>query len=92
MKKGKGPFKKNKENITKVKCFNYSNKGYFTRDCIEPKKVKGLLTLMTVINISISIIMTKSNPLWTVNSDATDYVAKDRNAFIEFQRLSQGAR
>lgn len=76
----------------KVKCLNCGNKENFARDCIKPKKVKILLTLVSVINIFSSILLTKSNPLWIIDLGPTDHVAKDRDAFMEFQRLSHGAR
>lgn len=81
--KDKGPFNKKKKNIVKVKCFNCDNKEYFARDCIEPKKVEGLLILVSVVNVFSSILLTESNPFWNVDSGATDHLAKDLNALVE---------
>ena len=42
--------------------------------------------------ISSSIYLTKSHPLWTVDSSATDHVVKDRDVFVEFCRILYGSK
>jgi hypothetical protein len=37
--------KRKRNNMTKVKCFNYGNKKYFSRDYREPKVFKDLMYL-----------------------------------------------
>ena len=36
--------------------------------------------------------MADSHPLWTVDSGATDHVAKDRDLFVDFRRIPQGSK
>jgi hypothetical protein len=36
--------------------------------------------------------MVDSYPLWTVDSGATYYVAKDRDLCVNFRRISQGSK
>jgi hypothetical protein len=36
--------------------------------------------------------MVDSYPLWTVDSGAIDYVAKDRDLFVDFRRIPQGSK
>ena len=78
--------------MAKVKCFNCGKKCHFARDCTEPKKVNTFRAYLNEICVSSSIFLTESNPLWTVDSGATDHVAKDRDAFVEFRRISPGVK
>ena len=87
--KGKRPFKKN---IFRMKCYNCDKKGHFARDCNEPKNVEIIKTLESISYVSSSIFLTTSHPLWTINSGATDHVARDRYTFVEFRRIPRGAR
>ena len=89
---GKGKRPPKKKNMAKVKCYNCGKKGHFARDCTEPKKVSTFNTYLNEICVSSSIFLTESNPLWTVDSGATDHVAKDRDAFVEFRRISHGVK
>lgn len=57
-------FKKKKKNIIKVKCFNCGNNGHFVRDCTEPKKVKGILTLVYIVNVFSYVSLTETNPFF----------------------------
>ena len=79
-----------KEACVKIKCYNYGKKGHFARDCKEPKKVNDLSIVVSTIYVSSFVFLTESYPLWTVDSRATDHVAKYRSAFVEFRRISQG--
>jgi hypothetical protein len=36
--------------------------------------------------------MADSYPLWTIDSGATDHVAKDRDLFVDFRRIPQGSK
>ena len=39
-----------------------------------------------------SILLTESRPMWTVDSGATDHIARDRDTYVEYRRISQGSR
>ena len=73
--------------MSKIKCYNYGNKGHFARYCKEPTKVNDLFIFVYTINVASSALLTESYPLWIVDSGATDHVAKDRSAFMEFRRI-----
>ena len=73
--------------MSKLKCYNYGKKGHFSRDCKEPKKVNDLSTVVSTIYVSSSVFFTESYPLWTVDSEATDHVAKDGSVFEEFRQI-----
>ena len=73
--------------MSKLKCYNYGNKGHFARDCKETKKVNDLFIVVNTINVASSVLLTESYSLWTVDSGATNHVAKDRSAFVEFRRI-----
>ena len=71
--------------MSKLKCYNCGNKGHFARDYKKPKKVNDIFIVVNTINVASSMILIESYPLWTVDSGATDHVAKDRSAFVEFR-------
>ena len=75
------------KNMSKLKCYNCGDKGHFARDCKKPKKVNDILTIVNTINVASSVLLTKSYPLWTVDSRVTDHVVNDRSAFMEFRRI-----
>ena len=70
-----------------MKRSNCGKKGYFAYDYSEPKKVETLNINENATYMSSSVFLVESNLLWTVDSGATDHVAKDREVFVEFRRV-----
>ena len=89
--KKKGFFKK-KKHVSKLKCYNCGKKGHFSCDYKEPRKVNDLSVVVCTIHVSSFVFLTESYPSWTVDSRATEHVAKDKSAFVEFQRIPQGKK
>ena len=44
------------------------------------------------IYVNSCLMLVKIVPFWTVDSAATDHVARDRTSFVEFRRISKGSR
>lgn len=77
-----------KKDKSKLKYFNYQVLDHFAQECLEPKNVALVNTFFSVIYVSNIITLTESNPIWIVDSRATDHVTMDREAFVEFRRFS----
>ena len=70
---------------------------HFARDCTEPKKVLSSLSsscshFINEIFIPSTVLLTESILMWTVDLGATNHVARDRTAFVDFRRLSSGSK
>ena len=37
-------------------------------------------------------MLVETGPYWTVDSTTTDHIVRDRNAFVDFFRISKGSR
>ena len=47
-----------RKNMSKLKCYNYGNKGHFARNCKEPKMVNDLFTVVNIINVASCVLLT----------------------------------
>ena len=54
--------------------------------------MNNLSSIVSVINVASSMLLNESFPLWTIDSGATDHLAKDRSAFLEFRRIPKGKK
>ena len=71
--------------------FNCGKPGHFALDCTEPK-VLFAQTLPSNLYVSSRLMLAETVPFWTVDSAATNHVARDRTTYVEFRRIPKGNR
>ena len=69
-----------------MNCFNCGKLGHFSHDCIEPKVIYDKIHFHNAF-VSSCLMLTETVSYWTVDSTATDHIARDRNAYIDFRRI-----
>ena len=77
--------------MTKIKCFNCNAKRHFAQDCLKPNKVFNY-TKVNELYAAKCIFLTNSYPLRIIDLGVIDHVTKDKETFIEFQRMPHGAK
>ena len=86
-KRGKHAGKKSKNK----NCFNYDKPDHFARDCTEPKVIFNHNSPSSIY-VSSCLMLAETVSFWTVDSIATDHVARDRTSIVEFCRILKGSR
>ena len=74
-----------------MNCFNCRKPGHFAGDYIEPKVIYDQIHFHNAF-VSSFLMLTETVPCWTVNSAATNHIAWDRNAYVDFCRIPKGSR
>ena len=74
-----------------MNCFNYGKLGHFAHDCTEPKVIYDQIYFYNAF-VNSCLILTKTVPSWTVDLAATDHIARDCNAYVDFVRIPKGSR
>ena len=74
-----------------MNCFNCGKPGHFAHDYTESKVLYDQ-TRYSNAYVSSCLMLAKTVPYWIVDSTATDHIARDQNAFVDFRRISKGSR
>ena len=82
----------NKRDKIKIKCYNFHELGHFSHECTEHKKVSFLNASLGATYVSNTSLLTKSYPMWIVDSESTDHMSRERVEFVKFHQISYKSR
>ena len=74
-----------------MNCVNYGKSDHFAPDCTEPKVIYDQIHFDNAF-VSSCLILIETVSYWTVDSIATNHIARDRNAYGDFRRIPKGSR
>jgi hypothetical protein len=74
-----------------MSCFNCGKPSYIARDCTKPN-VMFNHNQPSNLYVSICIMLIEYVPFWTIDSEATDHIARDRTTFMKFHQILKGSR
>ena len=74
-----------------MNCFNCGKPGQFARDCTKSKVIYDQIHFHNAFASS-CLMLTEIVSYWIVDSVATDHIAQDRNAYVDFRRIPKGSR
>ena len=74
-----------------MNCFNCGKLGHFACDCIEPKVIYDQIHFHNAF-VSSCLMLIETVPYWTVDLAATDHIAPDCNAYVDFHRIPKESK
>ena len=74
-----------------MNCFNFGKHGHFACDCTEPKVIYDQIHFHNAF-VSSFLMLIETILYWTIDSVATDHIAQDRNAYVDFCRILKRIR
>lgn len=72
----------NSRDVSKLKCYNYKNKGYFAQDC--PKQRQVTLPLFSTYFVCSYALVAHSFPNWIVNTGANKHIICEGGSFVDY--------
>ena len=81
-----------RKDMTQVECYNCHKMGHFVRDYPMQNQVSPRAFHPHFTYVSSTALLVDANSMWTVDSGATEHIARDRGAFVEYRRLPSGSR
>ena len=82
---------KGKRNKAEIVCYRCNELGHFARECTKPK-VNTFPMSDSFMFVTSCVMMAETNPVWIVDSAATDHITPDRASFVDYRRLPAGSQ
>ena len=78
--------KRARKQIRNMNFFNCGKPGHFAHDCTKPKVIYGQIHFHNAF-VSSCLMLTETVPYGTIDSVATDHIAWNSNAYVDFRRI-----